>query len=291
MIMDHPIAQAIDECLKSQAKKALKVHSRVENAVLPVYYPIKREHRPEQIGSCVVVKVKKEFFIFTASHLFDDIKNKSLLVGIGSGRNIISLSGERFSSPFGESGTHKDDPIDATVFWIQEGLTKGLKKKAIKLKDLDLDPIQDRAALYIISGFRSKISNTSGKEANSRQDTICSVNISDTDYNGLNLLSNYHLAIAYDKESYINGLWKKNPKVRGFSGGAIIRITKFDPLKKNPIKEKEARQLLSAITIEQRDVKQKNTDIIVGTKMNVFLYLLNQLKPGLLSDNVLKKLQ
>ena len=54
-------------------KTALKFAEKIEYAVLPIYFPIKKVHRPEQIGSGVIVKIGTEYFIFSASHVFDVI--------------------------------------------------------------------------------------------------------------------------------------------------------------------------------------------------------------------------
>ena len=90
----------IDELVKyyrMRIAKALDVSQRVESAVLPIYWTAKGPNRPDQIGSGVVVSIGGEYFIFSASHVFNHIGTYALLIGTGS-EKLVTLSGERFST-------------------------------------------------------------------------------------------------------------------------------------------------------------------------------------------------
>ena len=65
---DPKVKQLIQICYK-QTEKALNTSRNVENAVLPIYFTL--NSIPEQIGSGVVVCIQTEYFIFSASHVFD----------------------------------------------------------------------------------------------------------------------------------------------------------------------------------------------------------------------------
>lgn len=101
---------------------ALNTPQTVEKAVIPIYHLPELKKQPIQIASGLLVNIKDEYFIFSASHVFEQIGNHQLLTGDGLGNKVISLPGERFSTPRGKSGTHSDDPIDASVYHIQAEL-------------------------------------------------------------------------------------------------------------------------------------------------------------------------
>jgi len=101
--LNDPRVKAAIVVHSTQMEKALEATQRIEDAVLPIYWTLKSKKRPEQIGSGVVVQIKGEHFIFTASHVFDDIGSYRLLIGAGVGNKLSSLAGERFSSTKGPS--------------------------------------------------------------------------------------------------------------------------------------------------------------------------------------------
>ena len=111
--LENPIVKKAITYFQNKMIKALNVPQRVESAVVPIYHKPSLKRKPVQIGSGVLVKIKSEYFIFSASHVFDEIGSHQLLTGDGTGSEVQSLSGDRFSSGRGNSGAHKDDPIDA----------------------------------------------------------------------------------------------------------------------------------------------------------------------------------
>jgi hypothetical protein len=150
--LKNPIIKSAIEFHQIQMEKALSAPKQVENAVLPIYWTLRSPTKPEQVASGVVVRIKTEYFIFSASHVFDDIKGYALLVGTGEGR-------ERFSTKRGVSGTHKDDPMDASVFHIQDGITDTIKKVALSLENLDFKQPDTSKSVHMAVGFRVKKSN------------------------------------------------------------------------------------------------------------------------------------
>lgn len=127
--LKNPIVKEGIIYFQNKALEALKVPQRVESAVVPIYHVPKFKRKPVQIGSGVLVKIKSEYFILSASHVFDEIENYQLLIGDGTGSEIQSIPGDRFSSSKGKSGTHRDDPYDASVFHIQSPISEALKKQ------------------------------------------------------------------------------------------------------------------------------------------------------------------
>lgn len=113
--LNDPRVKLIRTILEVQARKALSVPQRVESAVLPIYHTKKLSNKLEQIGSGVAFQIKGEYFVLSASHVFDAIGQYALCIGMGGGERLTQFTGDRFSSPRGPSGSHIDDPIDASV--------------------------------------------------------------------------------------------------------------------------------------------------------------------------------
>lgn len=179
--------------ITQQYNLALAVPPKVEDAVLPIYFPLRDDGRPEQIASGVIVKMQNDFFVFSASHVFDDIGQHKLLLGIGGGRRLLALEGERFSSARGPSGKHADDPIDASVFYIQSPVANELAEFALSVADLDLGQNKSERSVFITAGFRTKQSSAKGKQAFATREGIPSLEYGDVEYSALELDSSLHL--------------------------------------------------------------------------------------------------
>jgi hypothetical protein len=282
--LDHPIFKLAIQTYQQQMEKALAVPQRVESAVLPIYLLLKSKTKPEQAASGVVLRIKDEFFVFSASHVFDPIKNYRLLIGAGDGTLLATLGGERFSSSKGASGTHADDPIDASVFHIQEGITDGIKKVALTLEDLDFSQPDTSKFIYMAAGFRTKKSYVKGKFSNCERECFPSLEYGNDEYSLLDINKNYHIALAYDNQVIMNGKWQTSPTPKGISGGAIIKVegvTMSPPFVAHP----ESRQLLSAITIEQKRGKAGKPGVLIGTRISVHLGLIDKFLPNFLDSS------
>ena len=278
---DDPRVKFAIELHRKQMEKALSVSQTVEDSVLPIYWTLRSETKPEQVGSGVVVTIKDEFFVFSASHVFDDIGRFQLLLGTGEGSKLASLSGERFSSKKGPSGNHSDDPIDASVFHIQSGLTEKIKSIAISLNDLDLDQPDESRSVHMAAGFRVKKSNTDGNQAKAKRECFPSIEYWVDEYSILGIDRKTHIALAYENQVLMGGRWQTSPTPKGVSGGAIIKIQGVEMSPPFSIKS-NAQQLLSAITIEQRREKAGKPGAIIGTRIGVHLGLIHTYLPGLL---------
>ena len=260
---------------------AHSVSQTVESAVLPIYLPLKSPSKPEQIGSCVAVRIKGENFIFSASHVFDEIGSRQIMVGLGIGMPIMTLQGERFSTVKGVSGSHLDDPIDASVFHIQQDLPDEFLKLAISLDQIDEGTNLDRSSPFIASGFKANRSKTRGNRADAKREGFPTIEVSSETYDQLRLDQKMHLALAFEKKTLVQGRWQQTPSAKGMSGGAIMRIEGISLRK--PISDiSAAKQLLSAILIEQRQEKNNLPGVIVGTRVGVHLGLIHKYLPRLL---------
>jgi len=264
-----------------QYKSAMVVSPRVENAVCPIYFPLNGDGKPEQIASGVVVKIMNDFFVFSASHVFDDVGQDPLLLGVGGGRKLLVLGGGRFSSARGRSGKHVDDPVDASVFHIQSPVEDALARIALSTEDLDLGQGGRERSVFITAGFRTNESSTRGRQAFANRASIPSLEYGDVEYSALALDSSLHIAIAFENQIWGGANWQTSPSLRGVSGGAIARVFGVSVAPPFSVSE-NARQLLTAIAIEQRREKDGKPGSIVGTRIGVHLTLINRFLPSVL---------
>ena len=267
-----------------EVKKALEIKQSVEKSIIPIYsFPKIKAHsikkaKPEQIGTGVLVKIKTEYFIFSATHVFCEFEGKSILVGTLEYSPIEELIGERLSTG---SLKNKIDKLDATVFHIQSVMSDSLKNTAITLDDMDLDGYDNLRPVFMITGFLAKESNTSGNEIKSKAKNFPTVEIDN--YNEYGYDPKSQIVLAYENQILVDNKWTTSPKPKGMSGGAIIKAqgTSISFIQKQKPVEK---QLLSAITIEQHRDKLNKPGILIGTRIIVHLGLINKFMPELLKD-------
>ncbi|PMG54159.1 hypothetical protein BCT40_10445 [Vibrio lentus] len=283
--LEKPLVKKGVDIYKNQVEKALLYTINLERAVVPIYWTLKTETKPEQVGSGVIVELGGEYFIFSASHVFDDIKQFQLLIGVGNGERLVSLGGERFSSAKGPSGTHKDDPIDASVFHIMSGITESVKERALTEKNLDLGGLDDCKSVFVACGFRVKKSNTDGNQANAKQECFTSLEYDEADYGNVGVERKMHLALAYEAQRLLNGAWNKSPKPQGISGGGIFKVDGVSFLPSFPDKHEPSGKL-TAITIAHKQEKGGNPGSLIGTRIGVHLGLIYQFLPEALESIV-----
>ncbi|MNF60877.1 hypothetical protein D3C85_955800 [compost metagenome] len=272
--------------LQMQAEKALSTPQRIESAVLPIYHTKKLSPKLEQIGSGVALQINGEYFVLSASHVFDAIGHYALCIGTGRGELLTQFLGDRFSSRRGPSGTHADDPVDASVYHIQSIVPDSFKDVALTLADLDLSHTDELGCIHMAAGFRAKISNTIGNQANSKRECFLSRELDETGYQALNLRRETHIAIAYENQIIKEERWQTSPTPKGISGGAMIRVTEV-PMVIGPDyvpSNIPPKQVLRGITIEQRRERHRRPGAIIATRVGVHIGLINRFLPGLITS-------
>jgi hypothetical protein len=278
--LESPITKIVLSLLDREVKIAWEMEQSVEKAVLPIYYiPKRKAHqkkktKPEQFGTGVLVRVKDEYFIFSATHVFIEFEGNGVLIGKGQNKPIEQLAGERFST--GNIETKKVDSNDATVFHIQSKMSQELKNLAITLDDCDFDGFDNLSPIYMITGFLAKESNTAGNQIKTKCKNFPTVEI--TDYNEYGYDKERHIVLSYTDQVLVQNKWQKTPVPRGMSGGAIIKADGTS------VKVKKQRQLLTAITTEQHKDKGEKLGYVLGTRINVHFGLINKFLPELLED-------
>ncbi len=279
---DPIIAQRMTE-LKEQYLIALNVNQKVENAVLPVLSILPRKAhqkphtKPEQIGSCVLVNIKDQYFLFTATHVLNEFRN-SFCIGEGKGTPSIQPIGDMYRS--NENLSDSIDQYDACVYHITSQLSDSLKANAVTLDDMDVLQSPNLAPVFLITGFRLKKSNVKQLSFNSEREGFPTIEHSIEDYYRLAINPKSHIMVAYEDQILINGNWTTSPSPRGMSGGAIIKVAGTDIW--NPDNRSSTpRQLLSAIIIERHNKKGRDQSRLIGTRVNIHLQILLQNMPEL----------
>lgn len=273
--LNNPFANHAIAVNNKMVLDALNAPQTVEKAVIPIYYLPELKKQAIQIASGVLVNIKNEYFIFSASHVFDQIGNHQLLTGDGLGNKVISLPGEIFSTLRDKSGTHSDDPLDASVYHIQTEIPSSLKKCAITLDDF-IETNCHSNCVFLSSGFRIRKSNTAGYIIHSKREAFASREIEENHYSQLELNPQLSIALWHEEQVLIDGRWQFSPIPRGFSGGAIIKVVGIP----NHYGIKY-RQMLAGIIIEHRKKDKNMEGVIIGTRTCVHLAALKKYIPDI----------
>lgn len=285
--LNSPMFKLAFSLIQKEGKKALNTEQTVEKAIIPIYdLPKTKAHqikktKLEQIASGVLLKVKNDFFILTADHVFKNIGDSAIAISGSNQEKIQQFPGERFTS--NNPTSDRKDINDASVYHMQAELPDSLKKIAISLDQIDFSVDDQDKPIFLISGFRARDSNTEGNTVYTKRKSFPTMEVENNDYDKFQFPKESHLIVAYDDQILIDGHWKVSPKPKGMSGGGIIKIngTKISTLKnENNIFE----QKLSAITIEHHRGKHNNPGIVVGTRLNVHIGLIYQFMPGFLDN-------
>lgn len=264
---------------KEQATKAFEQAKKMDNAVRPVYALDERTQLVEQAGSGVLLAVADELFLLSASHVFDAIGAYQLLIGFGS--QLMSFKGDRFSTIHGPSGTHSDDKIDASVFHITDSAPNNLYASALRLSDLDIAIAPRAPEFYVASGYRVSQSKSTSKGHSTWLDRYPTMELDAGHYKHYKLDREWQLALAFEDDFLVDGRWQKSPSIRGFSGGAMFRVSGLSPLSRSDANT-VYKLKLAAILIERRKgVRNKTHSVAVGTRLGVHFALIDKYLPEL----------
>lgn len=277
--LKNPLVQAALIDYQERIINALNAEQTVENAIIPIYHLSKNEAKLQQIASGVLVKISNEYFVFSASHVFDQIGDYALCTGNGSDNQVVQLSGERFSSPKGKTGDHSEDVIDASSYHITTELPDGLKERAITLDDFEMSNNNSENCIFLSAGYRITKSNSTKHYIHCKNEAFPSIEIQDTDYNILQLNPEINIALWHEKHMLLNGIWQLSPRPRGFSGGAIIKIV---PTKSSG--DIVYKQKLVGIITEHRKKTKNIESVIIGTRVGVHLSAIKVFMPHLVFD-------
>jgi hypothetical protein len=283
--LTHPVVSAGVEKYKERATLAYGLAAAKDEAVRPVYALNERTKSVQHVGSCVLLQVQGEFFVLSASHVFDDVGTFQLLFGFGD--RLHSFAGDRFSSKRGPSGSHRDDPIDSSVFHITGDVAQEIASGFLTLQDLDLVAADRSPEFYVATGYRVSQSRSTSKEHTTKLDRYPSLELDHDHYERLNLSREMHLLLAFEDQVLVDGKWQTAPSIRGFSGGAIFRIPNLSPFT-NAAKTEFDEIKLAAILIERRKGEgDRFFSAAVGTRLGIHFGLIHKYLPELQFDKIL----
>jgi hypothetical protein len=265
------------------SKKAYEISKHFESSACPLYAFDPRlptqSRCPLLIGSGVLVKIKNNYFVFSAAHVIENYRNSPIIIGCGN--KLHFLTGDSFKTKRGPSGNHSDDPIDASVFHIIDQVPSEIMSVCLSWEDLDFNPDEEERFYYVGFGFSAKKSTVKRNEAYSHPMQIVSIEVDNDIYEDLEIKRSHHLVLAGETQINFKNEWRTAPSLRGTSGGAIIKVGGV-PWKKltslrEPIKGKSK---LSAILIEHNK-KQKKYETILCIRIAKHLELIDHFLPNL----------
>ena len=255
---------------------ALNAASIVDDAVRPLYALNQDTNKVEHEGSCVLLTIADQFFALSASHVFDAVGQYELLIGCGS--KLHSLPGERFSSLRGRSGTHRDDPIDASVFHIMADVPPEVRAAALSLANLDLLAAKRANEFFVASGYRVSQSRLTEQGHSTELERFPSLEIDEDHYAYYRCQRDDQLLLAFEDQVLVDMKWQTAPSIRGFSGGAMFRIDGVRAAV--AARENAPRAKLAAILIERRKGKRGTYhSVAVGTRLGIHFGLIHKFLP------------
>ncbi|MBR8455262.1 hypothetical protein L0Y81_01390 [Burkholderia multivorans] len=274
--LTDPIVKAGIQLYMERAAAAMEAAEKMDNAVRPIYALNPATHRVEQVGSCVLLAVKDQVFALSASHVFDQVGSYALLIGFET--QLWPLPGDRFSTARGPSGTHADDPIDASVFHIPTPVPSELRAAALTLGDLDLTAASRDNHVFVSTGYRISQSRSTPQGHEAILERYPSVELGVDHYEHWKLDRNWHLLLCFEDHVLVNMRWQKSPSIRGFSGGGIFRVDGA----LNPAHRNAGVKLAAILTERKKGAKAKEIfPAVVGTRLGVHFGLIDKYLPDL----------
>lgn len=281
--LSDPRFIALQKVLNARAAVAHQAAASLDHAVHTIYAILEGSSVPQQIGSCVIFKIDDEYFLLSAAHVYEPIGAYVVLVGCGD--RLHPLSGDRFSTKQGPSGTHQDDKVDAAVLHITCSVPREIRDCALTIDHLDAAPAVGFPEFYVAAGYRASRATSRKGRLESPLDLYPSIEHFQEEYEKLNLDRMKYVAMAYDKQVLVDGQWQLAPsKLQGMSGGAIFRIHGLRPDPRVPAPARPSARL-SAIIIERSNPRRKNDPLaIVGVRVGFHLGLIQTYLPGLMGE-------
>lgn len=217
--LNDPQVVALTEMMKGRAAVADEAAIAFEDSVRPIYHLADGEVASKQIGTCVMLTLGGEVFALSASHVFDPIGERVVLIGCGD--KLHALSGDRFSSLRGASGTRDDDPIDASVLHIHGDIPPVIKDSCLTIDQIELSPAPDEAQYFVVLGFRAAKSKRMGGSLSSMLQRFVTIEMPAEEVQAEGVNPDIHVSLAWDKQVLNQEGWKRSPLLHGVSGGAI----------------------------------------------------------------------
>ena len=199
--------------------------------------PIFREDeqgKPEQYGSGVFIRTAQEHFMLSAAHVFDDFKERVILIpGV---KSLVEIHGPYSTTPLPDSGSRKDDHFDMGYFSLEVDQRGNIDSSLLFLDERDCDPmdVTSDGDAYTLIGYQSELSESTVTKAQTEISRISCSGVQDHRYQKLGLDPRRHILLQYRMKkgmSYKNMIQGKKHDFRGMSGGGVFAWSKdfLDP--------------------------------------------------------------
>jgi len=275
MVLVQPLAEQQGIDLKAGMEEASARTSdeqrllaeRLQESVAPLFIG-DSNGQPDRIGSCVLVRLDSEFFVFTAAHVIHGAGEARLFApSEGSGGKLQPLppctAHLRFSGG--------DDDLDIAVLGLPAHQL-GCFQQRVFLSGNEIDQ-HDRpddlglASFYFVLGYSASTTqvqvSTAKRHIHQRSFHCRTGPVAPAEYLTEQLSLADHIALDFDhKEIVIRGTRVNPPKLQGVSGGGIFHISR-----------KTMQGPLVAIATQNR----RNSRLIVGTRIKHFLAVVREL--------------
>jgi hypothetical protein len=285
-LKDPSVVAAVSK-YASHAKQAYELASMRDHVVRPVFAMDTNQQRVRHVGSCVLLTIQNEVFALSASHVFDEVGPYEFLFGLGT--KLHSVGGDRFSAAKGPSGTHRDDPIDASVFHVHGDVPAEVRASALTLQDLDIVPAARALEFYVAMGYRVSQSRSTSTGHSAHLDRYPSIEVGEPEYRHYSLARDRHLLLAFEDQVLAEGRWQVAPSIKGMSGGAIFRVAGVALGRKHKTTDTKSEAKLAAILIERKKgASGKAVPVAVGVRLGYHFGLIHKYLPELQLDEMLR---
>lgn len=197
--------------------------------------PIFREGdqgKSEQYGSGIFVRIADEHFMLSAAHVFDDFKERVILIpGLES---LVEIQGAYSTTPLPASGSRKDDHLDMGYFHLNAEQRSDIDNSLLFLDERDCKPmdVTSDGDAYTLIGYQSELSETTATKAQTEISRISCSGVQDHRYEKLGLdprrqiLLQYRMKKGMSHKTMIQG---KKHDFGGMSGGGVFAWSKDFP--------------------------------------------------------------
>ncbi|SIT10401.1 hypothetical protein [Neptunomonas antarctica] len=193
------------------------------DAVCPIFCE-REDERLFQVGSGVLIEFRGCFFLLTAAHVIDELKDADLLVPHAN--NVIK-SIEGAYSYISPSVNRAEDFLDYGYFKLDTKFISGLKEHFyfVKEHDLGVEKSYARRELFSFVGFPHRKSNTSGEQVSTDCFSYGTYHAELSEYKLLEFEQDANIVTKFNRKNSFNlksGRVELPVLPHGISGGGVF---------------------------------------------------------------------
>lgn len=250
------------------------VREQMRAAVKPLF--TNWDGPPRIIGTGVLLSFNEMVFIVTAAHVLQDFDGYALYLPVGT--EITGVKGYSYRSPKPASGSHREDPIDAAAFYVDEGpLRDVLRKEALGIDDVFMTNELFENGVVLL-GHPGRSFERRGKSVDTELTWVHLFGEDQSAYSRLGYSPDDHLLMKYSKRVMTPTGPGNVPSLKGMSGGGVWAVPSLmrRPWPRGTL---HMRPRLAGIFIETRTRDR----VYVATKIFSHLVLISRAHPELLA--------